>query len=615
MTRLSIAFLFAVTSMFVAGSSRGDDKIEADFSKLLTIAERYDLPQPPKEAALVLANTGWTSIIGNSSTSHDPGIYQPAFVLEKISKSKTRVLMGWTEKNVATSEQHNPATRPYSLTIPPPKLKGYVAEFNNLPAFVTAVQLARRNELGKAKAIWSHVANAERFSSVHPHENDGQWLSRPTILLARCIYEYLENATLKKDADLKAIHKKLAMLKQEFPILFSSDKNNYYAHRKHLFLRDLGLTISAPQSPADSVEELLIKWGDRTTPPGVHGYFDENDNGSNQPARAIFRQGLSAITDLQKLENDTRLTRQIRPAIMNSPLQHARLGELAAQLEQELLGSQQLNVASAARKEINGERKFFERAAITSKNGKIVELNTIPLWILGQSSPQSLLNLCASIPTKLDTNGLFKLSDAIVNAKLSRENKVVALVDIFDQLDSFQQKRSVLQRLAVIDQKLCLKLARPVLESLPIDIDGEYWTSEAANYTHVVIQLEDDSIWRDYLRIAKQASVGLRMEMMNPMNYTYIEEKNRNRRLAFLAEFLNDTEIRDSSVHPEKFSGPCAGFTFEKITVRNFAAMKLASILNIKTRPTEVWSENQWSKLRNSVQLTLENQRLPDLTK
>jgi hypothetical protein len=69
--------------MFVAGSSRGDDKIEADFSKLLTIAERYDLPQPPKEAALVLANTGWTSIIGNSSTSHDPGIYQPAFVLEK----------------------------------------------------------------------------------------------------------------------------------------------------------------------------------------------------------------------------------------------------------------------------------------------------------------------------------------------------------------------------------------------------------------------------------------------------------------------------------------------------------------------------------------------------
>ena len=102
--------------------------------------------------------------------------------------------------------------------------------------------------------------------------------------------------------------------------------------------------------------------------------------------------------------------------------------------------------------------------------------------------------------------------------------------------------------------------------------------------------------------------------MMNPMNYSYIGEKNRERRLAFLAAFLDDATIRDSSVGSSKYAGPCAAFTFRKIQVRDFAAMKIASILRIQKRPTEFWSADQWTQLRNSVQAALKKEVLPKLT-
>src|SRR5438094_10114 len=72
--------------------------------------------------------------------------------------------------------------------------------------------------------------------------------------------------------------------------------------------------------------------------------------------------------------------------------------------------------------------------------------------------------------------------------------------------------------------------------------------------------IQDVSIWLQYLRAAKRASVGLRMEIMNPMNYTYIGQINRCLRLAFLAAFLKDEAVRDASGGLEKFQAPS---TFE----------------------------------------------------
>lgn len=81
--------------------------------------------------------------------------------------------------------------------------------------------------------------------------------------------------------------------------------------------------------------------------------------------------------------------------------------------------------------------------------------------------------------------------------------------------------------------------------------------------------------------------------MMNPMDYRYIGEKNRGRRLAFLAAFLDDESERDSTNNSERYDGPCAAFTFPNIQVRNFAAMEIGDILGFDDDPNEFWTMEQ----------------------
>ena len=94
------------------------------------------------------------------------------------------------------------------------------------------------------------------------------------------------------------------------------------------------------------------------------------------------------------------------------------------------------------------------------------------------------------------------------------------------------------------------------------------------------------------------------MEMMNGMNRCSISKKNHERRFAFLAAFLDDAAVRempDASFERGKFTGPCAGFGISRLAVRDFAAMQLARILDMKESPDEFWTNTQWEELRRKV--------------
>jgi len=195
------------------------------------------------------------------------------------------------------------------------------------------------------------------------------------------------------------------------------------------------------------------------------------------------------------------------------------------------------------------------------------------------------------------------LAEAVVASGLPKESKVEVLAS-FAQRGSLEHQRAVLQCLAPLNPKKCSEILLPIIQKLPADSVGPYWTCPEAALTHSVMLLEDDEIWREYLRAAQRSSVGLRMEMMNPMDYTYIGQTNRSRRLAFLATFLNDEELRDLPEDEEhsKYSGPCAAFTFKRIAVRDFVAQEVASILGLPDHPDEFWTAAQWAALRRKVE-------------
>src|SRR6266849_228176 len=95
------------------------------------------------------------------------------------------------------------------------------------------------------------------------------------------------------------------------------------------------------------------------------------------------------------------------------------------------------------------------------------------------------------------------------------------------------------------------------------------------------------------------------MEFMNTMNSSYIGERQRQQRLEFLAAFLDDDESPDVRANSKMFIGPHAGFSFRRLTVRDLAAMTIASILEMPDKPDRDWTPQQWEKLRSQVKENL----------
>src|SRR5207302_9660179 len=131
--------------------------------------------------------------------------------------------------------------------------------------------------------------------------------------------------------------------------------------------------------------------------------------------------------------------------------------------------------------------------------------------------PEVLSSLCQAFCDKDNPDAVtFYLAEAITRARLPTETRVRVLAE-FARRGPLAHQRQILQCLAKIDAAKCAEILLPILQKLPEDSDGFYWTCPEAAMTHVVMLLEDDDIWREYLRAARGSSVGLRMEMMEPM--------------------------------------------------------------------------------------------------
>lgn len=297
---------------------------------------------------------------------------------------------------------------------------------------------------------------------------------------------------------------------------------------------------------------------------------------------------------------------------MKKPEERLRRGDLAKALLADMTGARGPAGAAALKDQPESEVEFFTKAAVDLKEGKISNFHPVPLWILGEKHPASLSQLCGQVPSKATKDAqLFTLSMAVLQSQLAPADKSAALGVLAERLDGDPRLRAALQPLSQVDGPRCATLLRPVLARLPKDVEEPYWTSEAASWTHVVMRLEDDEIWKAYLTAARNAAVGLRMEMMNSMNYSYVKDKNRQRRLGFLAAFLDDETVRDPSVDSFKYEGPCAAFTFKKIEVRAFVAMKIGSILGVEADPTEFWTAKDWASFRARVREALTKEKLP----
>lgn len=591
-----------------------------DATPLVEIAKRYQLPMPPDDARLVLAHTKTTSCLGNKSTSRDPGIYSPAFLLKEESSGNIEILRGAERETLQAQGNRGPLWRPFSTAEVTPKLGGHVSDFSRMSAFVCAVQTAAHGDTDTAQAIWRRFSGAGWWRDGYRfHEDIPSQLGDQHLLLGRCIFDHLRNALLQPGNQRAEIHGSMSALLKEFPQLNAD-------WRRELF-EDLTTTVNAPPPKAGSVEALLLDWASRPSNMRHLGMYVEQTQTADAPAREILARGLAAVPELIALLNDRRVTVHEQPAFMNGAERIRSVGELARQLVREIAGQpgpfppsfpQRADdtakiLAWWKRAQTRDESAVLMEGAFRREGRKITGVNEGPVRILAEKFPEKLPVLCEEFTSHAAADAHpSALAKAIADSKLPQETRVQVLSN-FAKRGSLEHKRCVLQNLAKLDQQACSALLLPLLGKLPKDATGPYWTCPEASFAHVIVQIEDDKVWRAYLGAAKRSRIGLRMELMNPMDYSYIGKKNLPRRLAFLAAFLDDKAVRKLSGEEGKFQGPCAGFTIPRLAVRDLAAMELASLLEMKESPDEFWTHDQWGELRRKVAEHLKDQKLPEL--
>ena len=137
------------------------------------------------------------------------------------------------------------------------------------------------------------------------------------------------------------------------------------------------------------------------------------------------------------------------------------------------------------------------------------------------------------------------------------------------------------------------------LENIPVDVAEKYRTYTGAHFVALAIESDDPRIWPVLEKVVHRSSLGLKMQMLERLSNRE-DKRHLSTRMKLLVQFLDDDTVRDQKSN-EKFDGPCAGFPYRKIELRNFVATQLAALLDIPIETDEKRTPVEWAAIRDRV--------------
>jgi hypothetical protein len=603
-------FCLVQFGLLIAGSQAiAADRL--DTKQLVEMANRYQVAMPPKEARLVFASLGGWVRVSDGLSLHP---YSPAFLLEERPDGSVVILRGLKREVVVHRDPEDPTPiKPFSAKDIDPQKDQFLADFNDRPALVTAVQLAARGEDTTAQLLWQQVATTKKWTSEYRrmrgmHTEDDvpdakDEIANPPLILAECIFDDLESRLTQKDADWQTIDKRMQALVKEVPELSKG-------RRKTLF-EDLGTTLKARPPAPGSIEARLLAWSRQPYDLPTFDLFERGckpDPQRDAPACEIVVQGFDAIPPLLALLRDNRLTAHRENPEAGDGL--LRVRHLAAYLLSEMTGVPDcLHGCDRGERDAAAQRDWWEHARLRKEvdvfseaiferqNGFITSDRACPARILAAKYPSALPALLKKFLKTTSGRCPWHLAQALAESALPKVTRIRVLSEAAGQ-GSTENRRCLLQTLAELDSRAAAELLLPLLKKLPHGSDGAYWTD-----LRVIMDLADDEVWHEFQRAAQRASIGLRLEMISTGCSCGIPEKNRARASAFFAAFLDDAGVRLASSGGK----PCAGLD----EVRNVAAKELAYLLDLDEKPQDSWTDDQWRAFREKVRKRVAAEKVP----
>jgi len=380
------------------------------------------------------------------------------------------------------------------------------------------------------------------------------------------------------------------------------------------FLRSLERSLTSSTAPAGSIDALVDDLVDMTAPNPI---FMERPPDPRYDRLA--ERGFDAVPALIAHLDDDRLTRSVKFGFNNSPTTHQRVNDVVSDILEALagadLGKDQLRSRQGDGLDPEKVSAWWDVARAKGEEAYLAEHvlsgapraewpNALQLTILSHKYPAHLADIYTTILDRRPAMQSHPVVKAIAASALPDGEKRRLLLRGAASTH-LEHRRTALSELVRLDPEAFVKILVQTLDGMPKTPKESSRRSSEAAFANLVMETDDARAWQALLRAAKRVDVGLRMELMNPMDDTSIGERRRAARLHLLEAFLDDTAPRDRSQAPERWSGPPLASTFPMIRVCDFAAMKIASILRLNADPKPSWSVQRWDELRAEVRREL----------
>jgi hypothetical protein len=574
--------------------------MENGLDQLLADYRGYGLPLPPADAKLVRFESGGRYILNDKLM---PPTCFLGFLLRPGARDRPALLL------VGTQEFRLDPFKTVEVVEPGPQLvKGIdlawwgQATFDMNAGLIVALQCQARGWHALAQELWT---SSLKRDAGHPFGAFYQPADLPNrTAVAYLAWAHSGNELVKPDTNRARTARRMKA------VLAAEPRLNTKGHRA--LLRSLEAALVPSTARAGTVERLI----DDLT--GMCNTGRDRDAADPRYSR-LAQMGFAAVPALLEHLEDDRLTRSVKQGFHNFPTWNLRVKDVVSDLLQELAGEdvgknwlrrqQGWGVEKAdAQAWWDRARKVGEEAYLLGHvlpAGEKAEWpNTLMLDIIAKRYPQHLPRLYRAVLGERRKMQSWPVAEAVARSSLPEAAKR----DLFlhaARHKNLEHRRFGLLQLQKLDPQQFLTILLETLDGLPKTPTEPYWTCPEAGFAHLVLKTGDPRAWKLLEKVARRSDVGLRMEFMNPMNYSHLGNRHRKQRLAFLAAFLDDAEAPDVKANPRMFAGPHAGFTFHRLAVRDLAAMEIASILEMPDQPDRTWTPKQWKKLRSQVKKCL----------
>jgi hypothetical protein len=574
---------------------------ESDLDTLVTAYRSYGLPFPPSDAPLVRFVYGHR-ILGRGK---EEPIHQLAFLLEPGTADKTPLLLVGTE-------EYRPKDKHLRVSVIEPQhvkrgdmgrdwLGTAGATFEVNADVATAIQCQARGWNELAKVLLAHglsIGAGHRFSPLYQPPG-----LPPRAAIAHLAWAHWGNELVRPGTDRAAIAGRMQALIRAEPRLDTLPNR--------ALLRSLEAALAPRTAQPGSVESLIDELVD------LHDLVLGWRSGGDLDSRylKLIMRGFQAVPALIDHLDDDRLTRSVQSGFNNFPSWHRRVKDVVSDLIQGMAGEEigkdwlmrqkgyQVEKAAAQawwekRAQPAGEEAYMV-AHVLPPDPKAEWPMEIPLRIVTARYPHRLSELYRGILEQRPSMQSWPLTKAISASSLTLKEKR-ALLTLGATHRNLAHRTAAYGELRSLDPEGFVTFLVRTLDGLPATPAEPYWSCPEAPFAILVTQTPDPRAWDALRRGAMRADVGLRMEMLWRVGGERDRAKHRPERVSFLAGFLQDTAVRDSTRDTRRFIGPFAGHKITRLAVRDLAPWQLVSLLDSSADPTpdNTWPPRRWATLR-----------------